>query len=133
MFYLPAWSTSLPCLFVVGGIKYWDAGFSSNFYNGMRWNENEIVERWKFSFKMWFGSWECWASSFFALSVILRTFAYLFRLNLHKVPWIFSFVCLYDVPWASSYVHVIAEKKFFALLCVSNFVLIILLCEKFYS
>ena len=32
--------------------------------------------------------------------------------NLHKVPWVSVVLYLYDAPWASFYVHIIAEKDF---------------------
>ena len=54
-----------------------------------------------------------WVESFFALSVILRTLVYFIVWStLHKVPSVSFFVCLYDVPWASFYIHITDEKSF---------------------
>ena len=45
--------------------------------------------------------------------IVLRTLVYpLIWANLRKVPWISVFVYLYNVPRASFYVHIIAEKNF---------------------
>ena len=96
IFYLRAWSTTLPCLIVAGGIICSGAGFSSNLENVEVKNDNvkqnNIAEHWKFNLKMvscqlngvegrgW------WANSFFTLSLILRTLVYLIIWStLHKV------------------------------------------------
>ena len=65
----------------------------------------ETVDRMRAEGRGW------WVNSFFALIVILGTLVYIIIWStLHKVSlFLWS---LYDVPWASFYVHIIAKKSF---------------------
>ena len=65
----------------------------------------ETVDRMRAEGRGW------WVNSFFALIVILGTLVYIIIWStLHKVSlFLWS---LYDVPWASFNVHIIAKKRF---------------------
>ena len=64
------------------------------------------------------------------LSVILSSLVYLnIWSNLNNVLWVSFFFCVFILCSLCFYVHIIAEKSFFALLCVSNLVLIIFLSD----
>ena len=79
VFHFRAWSTTLTCLIVGGGIICgWDymCGGGELFPLVCKMGkskQNDIVETWKFRLKMGDGGQGWWVNSFFALSVILRT------------------------------------------------------------
>lgn len=77
--------------------------------------KNKIEELWKFCLKM--------VGQFFTLSVILEVCSTLL-FGLTFVMYLeFRFLSVYTMFLEIS-VHVIAKKKLFALLCITNFVLI---------
>ena len=105
MFCLRAWSTTLLRLIVGAWII----------------KQNNVLERWKFNLKMGV-HFSCWMWFLEFWSIILFGLLCISFLE-------FLCLCLYHVPWTSFCVHIIAKKRLFALLCVSNFFLIIFLTE----
>ena len=77
-----------------------------------RSKEGEIVEPWK---KMGVGGWRpsWWPNSFFFSECNSKNFclSYLCLFCVKFLEFLFI-VCVYDVPWASICVHIIAKKGF---------------------
>ena len=110
-YYLRAWSTSPLYLIVGGGIVCGGVEFLPIFKIG-RSKEGKIVEPWK---EMGVGGWgpSWWPNSFFFSEYNSKNFclSYLCLFCVKFLEFLFI-VCVYDVPWASICVHIIAKKGF---------------------